>query len=82
MEKCVGPFKLTGSAQAKMNIYDRLATKSDTEVLGIWEALGNYIQYDLLTNTSTSWLDRYDDENTMDDWAQAVYSELERRGLK
>lgn len=55
-----------------MSIYEKLAAMSDRDIMIIWRALANYDPSEY-----------YDRENniTMDDWAEAVYSERSRRGL-
>lgn len=55
-----------------MSIYEKLAKMSNKQIKAIWEALDNY--------DPREW---YDAENciSMDEWAEAVYSEMDRRGI-
>lgn len=58
-----------------MNIYMKLAKMSDKQLDACWRALADY---------DPSWDSQwYDQEGgiTMDDWMQAVYSEMDHRGM-
>lgn len=55
-----------------MSIYEKLAKMSNQQLKTTWEALSDYDSYEM-----------YDAANniSMDNWAEAVYSEMDRRGI-
>lgn len=53
-----------------MAIIEKAQAMSDADLAATWEALRNYNPREM-----------YDAENTMDDWAQTVYSEVTRRDV-
>ena len=58
-----------------MNIYEKLAAMSNQQIDAIWRALE---QYD--PNDDSPWYDS--EENiSMNDWMQAVYSEMDKRSI-
>jgi hypothetical protein len=56
-----------------LSINQKLEQMSDSSLLAVWEGLRNYDPTEM-----------YDVERgiTMDEWAEAVYSEISLRGLK
>jgi hypothetical protein len=56
-----------------MNIYDKIEKMSDNDLLIVWNGL-----FHESWNCDTM----YDDEFSMDDWAQGIYSELNNREIE
>ena len=59
-----------------MNIYQKLAAMPDQQVSAIWHALAHQT-----LDYSEPYSTAYHPGATMGDWVQAVYSEMDKRGI-
>lgn len=58
-----------------MNIYEKLAKMSKQQINAVWRALKDYDPAE-----DSRWYDSTENIS-MNDWMQAVYSEMDRRGM-
>lgn len=58
-----------------MTIYEKLAAMTNRQLDAVWRALADYDPRE-----DSNWYDSTENIS-MDDWMQAVYSEMDRRGM-